>query len=66
MDAASASRDDGTSAVCTGEHVRQSVIEIVDMGEGEVSNRAVLSWLLIRVMKLNESTAEGAQCLEKL
>ena len=42
--------------------MRQSVMEIVDMGEGEVSNRAVLSWLLIRVnRRLWEATDDETQ-----
>ena len=37
-------------------------MEIVDMGEGEVSNRAVLSWLLIRVNhRLCEATDDETQ-----
>ena len=39
---------------------QQTVMEILDMGEGEVSNRAILSWLLIRVnCRLWEATDDA-------
>ena len=49
MVAASAAGGDSTSTSGTGQHVLQRVMEVLDMGESEVSNRAVSSWLLIRV-----------------
>ena len=47
MDAANTTSGDAGSSSGTEEHVLQTVMKILDMGEGEVSNRAILSWLLM-------------------
>ena len=67
MVAADTTNGDGTSSSGTVEHVLQTVMDILDMGESEVSNRAILSWLLIRVNRrvLYGSTTGGAQFWEK-
>ena len=72
MVAASAAGGDSTSTSGTGQHVLQRVMEVLDMGESEVSNRTVLSWLLIRacgkrkMMLLDEFMTGEAECWEKL